>query len=99
MIAVPVGELKNRLSEYLRLVRAGEEILVTDHGEVVAELRKPSRAAELEQNPFADLIRRGLARPPSRPHDPKLYRRFKPVLKGVTAQQLLDEEREERDLP
>lgn len=96
MIAVPVGELKNRLSEYLRLVRAGEEILVTDHGEVIAELRKPLRAMDLDQNPFADLIRRGLARPPSRPHDPKFYRRFRPMLRGVTVQQLLDEERGER---
>ena len=42
MKAVGVRELKNRLSEYLRLVRSGEEILVTDRGEVVAELRQPS---------------------------------------------------------
>ena len=43
MKAVGVRELKNRLSEYLRLVRNGEEILVTDRGEVVAELPRPSR--------------------------------------------------------
>jgi len=42
MKAVGVRELKDRLSEYLRLVRNGEEILVTDRGEVVAELRQPS---------------------------------------------------------
>jgi len=41
MKAVGVRELKNRLSEYLRLVRKGEKILVTDRGEVVAELRQP----------------------------------------------------------
>ncbi|MFI5007275.1 MAG: type II toxin-antitoxin system Phd/YefM family antitoxin, partial [Solirubrobacterales bacterium] len=29
MKAVGIRELKNRLSEYLRLVRSGEEILVT----------------------------------------------------------------------
>jgi antitoxin (DNA-binding transcriptional repressor) of toxin-antitoxin stability system len=39
--AVGVRDLKNHLSEYLRLVRRGERILVTDRGEVVAELRHP----------------------------------------------------------
>ena len=42
MITVGVRELKNRLSEHLRMVRRGEEILVTHRGDVVAELRQPS---------------------------------------------------------
>ncbi len=36
-----IKELKARLSEYLRLVRTGETILVTDRNEVIAELRPP----------------------------------------------------------
>ena len=43
-VSVGVRELKNRLSEYLRMVRRGEEILVTDRGEPVAELRQPLSA-------------------------------------------------------
>lgn len=43
MKAVGVKELKARLSEYIRLVRAGETILVTDRDEVVAELRPARR--------------------------------------------------------
>lgn len=39
MKAVNLRELKNRLGGYVREVRAGEVILVTDRGEVVAELR------------------------------------------------------------
>lgn len=39
MKAVGVKELKARLSEYLRYVKAGEPVLITDRGEVVAELR------------------------------------------------------------
>ena len=35
-------ELKNRLSAYLREVAAGEVVLVTDRGRVVAELRRPT---------------------------------------------------------
>jgi prevent-host-death family protein len=42
MKAVGVKQLKARLSEYLRAVKAGEVILVTDRDEVVAELR-PAR--------------------------------------------------------
>lgn len=42
MKAVGVRELKNRLSEYLRAVKQGEQILITDRGQVIAELRQPS---------------------------------------------------------
>jgi antitoxin (DNA-binding transcriptional repressor) of toxin-antitoxin stability system len=39
---VGVRELKNRLSEYLREVRLGTTILVTDRGTAIAEIREPS---------------------------------------------------------
>ena len=42
MRSVGVKQLKARLSEYLRAVRAGEIVLVTDRDQVVAELR-PAR--------------------------------------------------------
>ena len=45
MKAVGVKVLKARLSEYLRLVKAGETVLVTERDEVVAELRPSRRAA------------------------------------------------------
>lgn len=38
---VSVRELKNRLSEYLRKVSAGAEIVVTSHGKPVARLVAP----------------------------------------------------------
>ena len=40
-----VRELKARLSHFLAEVRRGEVVLITDRGEVVAELRRPSSAA------------------------------------------------------
>lgn len=43
MISVGVRDLKNRLSEYLHRVRLGESVLVTDRGEVVAELLPPGQ--------------------------------------------------------
>src|SRR6187431_2029561 len=43
MKAIGVKELKARLSEYLRAVKAGETLLVTDRNEIVAELRPAGR--------------------------------------------------------
>lgn len=43
MRTVGIRELKNKLSEYLRRVRLGESVLVTDRGEVVAELLPPGQ--------------------------------------------------------
>lgn len=45
MRTVGVRELKNRLSEYLRQVRSGDSVLVTDRGEVIAELTPPGQGA------------------------------------------------------
>lgn len=40
---ISVRELKSRLSEYLRKVTAGEEVLVTSRGKTIARLLPPSR--------------------------------------------------------
>ena len=48
MKQVGLRELKNRLSEYVRLVRAGEHVQVTDRGQVVAELVPPTPANGLD---------------------------------------------------
>lgn len=45
MKTVGVRELKNRLSEYLRQAKSGEAVLVTDRGQVVAELAPPGHGA------------------------------------------------------
>jgi prevent-host-death family protein len=47
MKAVGIKVLKARLSEYVRLARSGETILVTERGAVVAELRPARRQAAL----------------------------------------------------
>lgn len=43
MKTVGIKQLKARLSEYVRAVRAGETVLVTHHDQVVAELCPPRR--------------------------------------------------------
>ncbi len=41
METVGIRELKNRLSAYIRKVEAGDVVIVTDRGRVVAELVPP----------------------------------------------------------
>ncbi|HXW06963.1 MAG TPA: type II toxin-antitoxin system prevent-host-death family antitoxin [Vicinamibacterales bacterium] len=98
MKTVGVRELKNRLSEYIRLVRAGEGVLVTDRGEVVAELTAPGHRSLDASIPagLVTLARRGLVTLGA-PAGNDAY----PPLPGTrrrkrTARQLLDEERGER---
>jgi prevent-host-death family protein len=98
MKTVGVRELKNRLSEYLRQARSGESVLVTDRGQVVAELTPPGHGA-MDQSVPAGLV--ALARrqllvigaPPDRNLYPALPRRPR---RKRTAAQLLQEERGDR---
>ena len=96
MKAVAVRELKNRLSAYLRDVTAGEVVLVTDRGKVVAEIRRPS--AEALQSPselaLQRLVGSGLLTI-GLPQDPAAYRRPGGRI-ARDVQELLDEERSER---
>jgi len=71
MRVVGTKALKDRLSEYLRLVAAGEVVLVTHRDRVVAELRPPSpgRAERLEDAVLAEAVRKGWLRPPLRSGD------------------------------
>jgi antitoxin (DNA-binding transcriptional repressor) of toxin-antitoxin stability system len=66
MRAVGLKTLKNRLSEYIRLVGTGETVLVTDRDRVVAELTPPraGRSQLLADAMLADAVRRGWVTPP-----------------------------------
>jgi antitoxin (DNA-binding transcriptional repressor) of toxin-antitoxin stability system len=98
MKTVGVRELKNRLSEYIRQARSGEGVLVTDRGQVVAELGPPGHGVTDASVPAGllalarrDLLVIGAAA------DGNLY----PVLprrrpRKRTAAQLLQEERGDR---
>jgi len=63
MRAVGIREVKNRLSEFLRLVREGESVLITDRGKVVAQILPPpaylGTAHESEQEALTRLARAG----------------------------------------
>jgi antitoxin (DNA-binding transcriptional repressor) of toxin-antitoxin stability system len=91
--AVAVKELKNRLSSYLRDVRSGEVVLVTDRGRVIAELRQPTHGLAVapydeavERLCAEGLLVRGL------PQDARAYRPS-PLRRPVASADLLAAER------
>jgi len=93
MKALAVKDLKNRLSSYLREVKSGEVVLVTDRGRVVAELRQPSKGMPVAAHDQAverlcaeGVLIAGL------PQDSRAYRPS-PLGRRVTSADLLDAER------
>ena len=59
MQTASITQLKNSLSAYLRDVRAGEEVLITDRGRPIARLAPFSRFDSMEEH-LEELERRGL---------------------------------------
>jgi prevent-host-death family protein len=94
MKSVGLRELKNRLSEYVRDVRSGEGVLVTDRGEVVAELVPPGQRSDERGIPsgLAALARRGQLTLGAA-NGAALYPKLPRLLKRRRVAALLDEER------
>lgn len=63
MIKIAISRLKASLSEYLRAVRAGEEVVITDRGRPVAKIVPIKRGAEGENEHIASLVKSGVLRP------------------------------------
>jgi prevent-host-death family protein len=98
MKAVGLRELKNRLGVYMRHVRSGESIAVTDRGRLIAQLT-PAGLPGDDASILADFARKGeltLARPIPKRQRASRYKVFAPALRGVKAAELLDAERTER---
>ena len=97
MKTVGLRELKNRLSEYVRQVRSGHGVLVTDRGEVVAELLPPRPVVSDAdgRRALASLVRRGVLSLGAR-NDLRLYPRLPKRLPRGKVKRLLDEERGDR---
>jgi prevent-host-death family protein len=65
MSVVKVSELKNRLSHYLRMVRRGESVLVSDRDQVIARIEPAGDQAFTGTDDAGwldDLERRGIVR-------------------------------------
>jgi len=97
MQAVGIKTLKNKLSEYVRAAAAGETVLVTDRGHVVAELVPPRvrEGASPAEQKVGELIRQGLLAPAKVSPKARLPRR-KPVAELGEVLRDLDASRADR---
>ena len=94
-LTIGIRELRQHASQYIRRVRAGETVIVTDRGEPVAELRPVRRTESILDR----LIAEGRATPPRgdlaeylKKHPPAPARPGEPTLTEVLLQ-MRDEER------
>ncbi|HEX3552991.1 MAG TPA: type II toxin-antitoxin system prevent-host-death family antitoxin [Thermoanaerobaculia bacterium] len=74
MRSMGIAELKALLSETLAKVKAGEEVMVTEHGRPIARLLPLSGG-----NPAVatqELVRTGLVKPPEKPADEAFWKLF-----------------------
>lgn len=89
----PIASLKAHLSEYLQAVKAGEEIIVTEHGRPIARLAPIVGNAQGNAR-MHELVRAGLARPPITPLPPDFWSLPRPAdPEGRTLVYLLEERR------
>jgi prevent-host-death family protein len=61
VVSVSVSELKAKLSEHLRRVKSGEQVVVTERGRAVAVISPPPRSDELDPD-VVELVDAGLMR-------------------------------------
>jgi antitoxin (DNA-binding transcriptional repressor) of toxin-antitoxin stability system len=72
MTTAGVRELKNHLSQYLRRLKPGKAVAITDRGRVVAELRRPAvaSASSALAGGYARLLDEGVIQPARETGDP-----------------------------
>ena len=94
---VGIKELKNNLSAYLREVRRGTRVSVSDRDEVVAELHEPGAVYTTDEDPnpvLAAWVRTGTVTLPRRKMTP--VSKSPARLPKGTAARLLDDNRRDR---
>ena len=98
MKAVGIKELKARLSEFVRLVKSGETVLVTERDEVVAELRPARRQRPRDnlEDVLEDLAASGHMTRSALPKKNWTWKARGLGLPSGTAQDILDEIRSDR---
>lgn len=89
-----IREMKNRLSQYIKRVRAGREVVITDRGKPVARLVPVGPEAADE----ADIVARTLALPWVRPGNGRKVKGSRKGIalrgKGPTAAEIVLQDRE-----
>ncbi|MCP4593148.1 MAG: type II toxin-antitoxin system Phd/YefM family antitoxin [bacterium] len=89
-----IAEIKAHLSEYLKAVKAGEEVLVTERGVPIARLT-PLPPATASVAGLEELERAGLLRRPTRGLPAEFWEQSRPEDPEATVRAALEGEREE----
>jgi prevent-host-death family protein len=100
MKVVDIKQLEARLSEYVRRAKAGETVLVTERGEIVAELRparRPTFFADRLEELLDELAASGEISRAGRPKGGWTWHSRGLGLPAGSAQALLDETGKEQD--
>jgi prevent-host-death family protein len=92
-LAVGCRELKTRLATYMRQVKDGTTIIVTEHGRPVAELRPIAARDDLELR-LSELASQGLVSREVRGTAP--LEEFTPIESALPVSQALIEDRQDR---
>jgi antitoxin (DNA-binding transcriptional repressor) of toxin-antitoxin stability system len=91
MRRVSVTDLKNRLSQYLRLVKRGETIVVLERSIPVARLEAVGGHDTEADSPVERLVRDGIISRPPRAADPALLRKPPVPCRGDVVQALIED--------
>src|SRR2546428_5949664 len=96
MTVTSVSKLKASLSEFLRRVKAGEEVLVTERGRVIARLSPPASSPSLPES-LREMERQGLVKLGTGKLPKDFWRMPRPKdPKGLVMKALLEERSESR---
>ncbi|HYK90441.1 MAG TPA: type II toxin-antitoxin system prevent-host-death family antitoxin [Acidobacteriota bacterium] len=89
-----IRELKSKISDYLRSVRSGESVVITDRGEAIAEICPLGYSPLPKDLPVAlvEMFKKGRLSLGAA-NDAAAYPALPPVLVDAESNRLLDEER------
>jgi prevent-host-death family protein len=96
MVKVGIRKLKNALSRYVRRAEAGERVLVTDRGRVVAELVPAGTGQPTARSRYDELVAAGVIRRAPAPGADPLRDLHRLRLPRGTAARWIAEDRGER---
>lgn len=96
MISVGIREMKNRFSEFVRLARNGETVLVTDRGKVVARLVRARGDFDDVDAGLTRIEADGLVERRGRDNCSEVYEGLTPVLPHEDVLDLLESVRGDR---
>jgi prevent-host-death family protein len=74
-VRVGTRELKNKLSEYIRRVKKGQTVIVTERGNVVAQLMPPQQSVEERIQAMVDAGLAEWSGKKMKPYQPKIINR------------------------